>query len=117
MGRKNLIKPDQQKAGRTFAIISISGMAAVLIGALIGGTLQLWFWGLAIVLDVAAAAIGTRARRDETAALADPLQYLRFRAHLVATATLDTSCCVKFRSVQFSQRQGIYGAAAYAPTA
>jgi low temperature requirement protein LtrA len=52
--------PAQQNAGRTFAILSIGGMAAVLIGAFIGGTLQLWLWGLAIVLDVVAAALGTQ---------------------------------------------------------
>lgn len=48
--------PAQQKSGRIFAIVSIGGLAAVLIG----GTLQLWLWGLAIALDVGAAAIGTQ---------------------------------------------------------
>lgn len=52
--------PTQQKSGRIFTIISIGGLATVLIGALIGGTLQLWLWGLAIALDVGAAAIGTQ---------------------------------------------------------
>lgn len=49
-----------QNAGRTFAIVSISGLVAVLIGSFIGGTPQLWLWGLAIVLDVVAAAVGTQ---------------------------------------------------------
>jgi low temperature requirement protein LtrA len=52
--------PAQQNAGRTFAIVSIGGLAAVLIGAFVGGTLQLWLWGLAIALDVVAAAVGTQ---------------------------------------------------------
>lgn len=50
--------PAQRKAVQTFALVSVGGLAAVLIGALFGGTLQLWLWGLAIALDIGAAAIG-----------------------------------------------------------
>lgn len=50
--------PDQGNTIRVFAIFSIGGLTAVLIGALIGGTVQLWLWGLAIALDVGAAAAG-----------------------------------------------------------
>jgi len=50
--------PAQRKAVQTFVLVSVGGLAAVLIGALFGGTLQLWLWGLAIALDIGAAAIG-----------------------------------------------------------
>ena len=47
----------QQAAGvRRFAIVSIGGLVAVLIGGSVGGTLQYLFWGLAILLDIVAAA-------------------------------------------------------------
>ena len=48
----------QRAAVRTFGIVSIGGLVAVLIGGFVGGALQYWFWGLAIVLDIIAAAIG-----------------------------------------------------------
>ena len=50
--------PAQRNAVRIFTIVSMGGLAAVLAGALVGGSLQLWLWGLAIVLDVVAAEVG-----------------------------------------------------------
>ena len=48
----------QRSAVRTFGLVSVGGLAAVLTGAVLGGDLLYWFWGLAIVLDVVAAAVG-----------------------------------------------------------
>lgn len=48
--------PSQRAAVREFAIFSIGGLIAVLIGALVGGTLQYIFWAVTIVADVIAAA-------------------------------------------------------------
>jgi len=39
----------------------VGGLVAVLIGSIVGGTLQYWFWGGAILLDVVAAAVGGQA--------------------------------------------------------
>jgi low temperature requirement protein LtrA len=50
--------PAQRQAVRVFGLLSLGGLVAVLAGATAGGTLQYWFWGLAIVLDLAAAGIG-----------------------------------------------------------
>ncbi len=50
--------PSQSAAVRRFNNVSIGGFLAVLAGALTGGTLQVGFWGLAIVLDLVAAAVG-----------------------------------------------------------
>ncbi|MEZ4710604.1 MAG: low temperature requirement protein A [Caldilineaceae bacterium] len=50
-----------QMALRRFAVLSISGLLAVLVGGVLGGAWQYLFWALAIVLDVAAAAIGGQA--------------------------------------------------------
>lgn len=50
--------PAQRVAVRTFALVSVGGLVAVLIGSILGGTLQYWFWGGAILLDVFAAAVG-----------------------------------------------------------
>ena len=50
--------PALRAAVRNFATLSIGGLAAVLIGGFLGGTLQYWFWGLAILLDVVAATVG-----------------------------------------------------------
>jgi low temperature requirement protein LtrA len=47
----------QQSTVRTFAIVSLSGFVAVLLGSYLGGTAQYWMWGLAIVLDIFAARI------------------------------------------------------------
>lgn len=45
------------RAVRMFALTSLAGLAAVLAGAWMGGTAQLWIWGLAILLDVVAAGV------------------------------------------------------------
>ena len=47
-----------QKGVRVFTTASLGGLIAVLIGGFIGGDVQLWFWGTAILLDVLAAGIG-----------------------------------------------------------
>jgi low temperature requirement protein LtrA len=41
--------------------VSVGGLVAILIGSIVGGTLQYWFWGGAILLDVIAAAVGGQA--------------------------------------------------------
>jgi low temperature requirement protein LtrA len=50
--------PLQRRAVRVFALLSITGMAAVLIGAVSGGSAQYWWWALAIALDLVAAGVG-----------------------------------------------------------
>lgn len=50
--------PDMRSAVRTFAVISIAGLVAAIVGGLVGGEMQYWLWGLAILLDVLAATIG-----------------------------------------------------------
>jgi low temperature requirement protein LtrA len=50
--------PLQRKAVRVFALFSAGGLAAVLVGALLGGTAQYFWWGIAIALDLAAAGVG-----------------------------------------------------------
>ena len=50
----------QSQAVRTFALVSVGGLAAVLIGAALGGVALYYLWGLAILLDVIAASIGGR---------------------------------------------------------
>lgn len=50
--------PDQRRAVRIFGLFSLGGLAAVLAGALAGGSALYWAWGLAIVLDLLAAAVG-----------------------------------------------------------
>jgi low temperature requirement protein LtrA len=52
--------PAQRAAVRTWIIVSLGGLAAVLLGGLLGGVAQLWLWGAAILLDVIAGAIGGR---------------------------------------------------------
>jgi low temperature requirement protein LtrA len=42
-------------------LVSAGGLLAVLIGGVLGGAAQYWFWGVAILLDVIAAAVGGRA--------------------------------------------------------
>jgi low temperature requirement protein LtrA len=46
---------------RSFGLVSVSGLIAVIVGAVLGGEMQYWFWGLAILLDVIAAVFGARA--------------------------------------------------------
>ena len=53
--------PSLRAAVRIFTILSIGGLVAVLIGGFLGGPLQYWFWGLAILLDIVAAAVGGQA--------------------------------------------------------
>jgi len=48
----------QHAAVRTFTLTSIGGLAAVLVGAFLGGSTQYWLWGMAILLDIIAAAVG-----------------------------------------------------------
>ena len=52
--------PGMRSAVRTFSIFSISGLIAVLLGGYLGGQIQIWCWGLAILADVIAALIGAR---------------------------------------------------------
>jgi low temperature requirement protein LtrA len=51
----------QRAAVRTFSLVSVAGLIAVLVGGILGGTAQYIWWGTAIALDLAAAAIGGRA--------------------------------------------------------
>jgi len=53
--------PSQRAAVQRFAVVSIGGLVAVLIGGIAGGAMQVWFWAFAILLDVIAAAIGGQA--------------------------------------------------------
>jgi low temperature requirement protein LtrA len=50
----------QLQAVRTFGSLSLLGLAAVAAGAVVGGEALYWCWGLAILLDLAAAGIGGR---------------------------------------------------------
>lgn len=52
--------PKQRQAVRIFGLLSLSGLVAVLAGAVAGGTLQYWFWGLAVALDLLAAGVGAQ---------------------------------------------------------
>ena len=51
----------QRQAVRLFSLVSVSGLVAVLIGGVMGGSAQYVWWALAIVLDIGAAAVGGRA--------------------------------------------------------
>jgi len=53
--------PSMRAALRTWALVSVGGLVAVLAGAFRGGETQYWLWGLAILLDVIAATIGSQA--------------------------------------------------------
>lgn len=53
--------PTMRAALRTWTILSITGFIAVLVGGTMGGAAQYWLWGLAIVLDVFAAAVSGQA--------------------------------------------------------
>jgi low temperature requirement protein LtrA len=48
----------QRAAVRTFGLVSLGGLVAVMAGGIVGDGSQHWFWGLAILLDIVAAAIG-----------------------------------------------------------
>lgn len=48
----------QHAAVRKFCYLSSAGLVAVLVGAALGGAAQYWIWGLAILLDISAAAAG-----------------------------------------------------------
>ena len=50
--------PSQHAAVRRFSLVSLGGLAAVLLGGLAGGQTQYLLWGLAIFLDVIAAGVG-----------------------------------------------------------
>jgi low temperature requirement protein LtrA len=50
--------PAQRSAVRTFGLVSLAGLSAVLAGGAAGGAAQYWCWGLAIALDLLAAGVG-----------------------------------------------------------
>lgn len=50
--------PQLRNPVRTYSAISVGGMAAVLAGGIAGHETQYWLWGMAILLDVIAAAVG-----------------------------------------------------------
>jgi low temperature requirement protein LtrA len=52
--------PNQRQAVRVFGLVSLGGIAAVIVGALAGGAAQYAWWGLAIALDLVAAGVGGR---------------------------------------------------------
>jgi low temperature requirement protein LtrA len=57
-GRVAEADPRQHAAVRRFCYFSSAGLAAVIAGAVLGGTAQYVIWTLAILLDVVAAAVG-----------------------------------------------------------
>ena len=50
--------PAQRRAVLVFGSFSITGLVAVLAGAMLGGSPQYWCWSAAILLDLMAAAVG-----------------------------------------------------------
>lgn len=52
--------PSQRAAVRLFSVVSVAGLASALLGGVLGGTAQYALWGVTILLDVTAAAIGGR---------------------------------------------------------
>jgi low temperature requirement protein LtrA len=54
------VNPSQRAAVQRFSVVSLSGLAAVIAGGIIGGAAQYWLWGFAILLDLIAAAVGGR---------------------------------------------------------
>ena len=50
--------PAQRVAARTFSLLSLSGLTAVVVGGLLGGAALFWLWGAAVILDFVAAAAG-----------------------------------------------------------
>ena len=53
--------PTLRRPLRTWIGLSSGGLLAVLIGGVIGGSVQYWLWGLAILLDLVAAGVSARA--------------------------------------------------------
>ncbi len=53
--------PSHRTAVRTFALLSVGGLAAVLAGGFAGGSTTYWLWGIAILLDIVAALVGVEA--------------------------------------------------------
>ena len=53
--------PQHHASVRVWAALSLGGLAAVVAGALVGGGAQHWLWGLVVVLDLTAAAVGGQA--------------------------------------------------------
>jgi low temperature requirement protein LtrA len=47
--------PSKHAAVRTFSLMSVGGLVAVLAGGFAGGSTLYWLWGIAILLDVVAA--------------------------------------------------------------
>ena len=52
--------PAHRAGVRIWTLLSLGGLVTVLIGGILGGTLQYWFWGATVVLDVIAATIAGR---------------------------------------------------------
>jgi low temperature requirement protein LtrA len=52
--------PGQRRAVQVFGLFSIGGLLSVIVGAVLGGTVQYVCWALTIVLDLIAAGIGGR---------------------------------------------------------
>lgn len=50
--------PLQRRAVRIFGLFSVTGLVAVLVGAMVGGSAPYWWWSLAIALDLIAAGVG-----------------------------------------------------------
>ena len=49
--------PEHRRAVRTFSLLSVGGLAAVLAGGILGASTIYWLWGLAILLDLIAALV------------------------------------------------------------
>lgn len=52
--------PEQRRAVSVFSLCSLAGLAAVIAGAMLAGPAQYGCWGIAIVLDFAAARVGAQ---------------------------------------------------------
>jgi low temperature requirement protein LtrA len=55
--------PGHHSSVRLWAVLSLGGLAAVMAGGLAGGEALYWLWGLVVVLDLIAAAVGGEADR------------------------------------------------------
>lgn len=53
-----LSEPEQNRVVRQFALLSVLGLSAVLVGAILGGPFLYAFWGVSILLDIVAASVG-----------------------------------------------------------